>query len=145
MLPSLDYKPNLYDIDDMEIEEFRDFLTDMFYGDKKFMEKGYTKDFGHENQLETVSHTTIPSNLLDSKFLSGFVSFFINSIKSFLDNCPAQISVEECDFLLSELIFPITFINPIICYCKRILIKWFEMFKPRIWSWAPSQFKGGKV
>ena len=34
MLPSLDYKPNLYDIDDMEIEEFRDFLTDMFYGDK---------------------------------------------------------------------------------------------------------------
>ena len=42
MLPSLDYKPNLYDIDDMEIEEFRDFLTDMFYGDKKFMEKGYT-------------------------------------------------------------------------------------------------------
>ena len=70
MLPSLDYKPNLYDIDDMEIEEFRDFLTDMFYGDKKFMEKGYTKDFGHENQLETVSHTTIPSNLLDSKFLN---------------------------------------------------------------------------
>ena len=70
MLPSLDYKPNLYDIDDMEIEEFRDFLTDMFYGDKKFMEKGYTKDFGHENQLETVSHTPIPSNLLDSKFLN---------------------------------------------------------------------------
>ena len=70
MLPSLDYKPNLYDIDDMEIEEFRDFLTDMFYGDKKFMEKGYTKYFGHENELETVSHTTIPSNLLGSKFLN---------------------------------------------------------------------------
>ena len=70
MLPSLDYKPNLYDIDDMEIEEFRDFLTDMFYGDKKFMEKGYTKDFGHENQLETVSHTTIPNNLLGSKFIN---------------------------------------------------------------------------
>ena len=70
MLPSLDYKPNLYDIDDMEIEEFRDFLTDMFYGDKKFMEKGYTKYFGHENELETVSHATIPSNLLGSKFLN---------------------------------------------------------------------------
>ena len=54
----------------MEIEEFRDFLTDMFYGDKKFMEKGYTKYFGHENELETVSHTTIPSNLLGSKFLN---------------------------------------------------------------------------
>ena len=50
MVPSLDYKPNLYDIDDMEIEEFRDFLTDMFYGDKKLMEKGYTKYFGHENE-----------------------------------------------------------------------------------------------
>ena len=43
MLPSLNYKPNLYDIDDMEIEEFRDFLTDMFYGDKKFMEKDILK------------------------------------------------------------------------------------------------------
>ena len=51
MLPSMDYKPNLYDIDDMEIEEFRDFLTDMFYGDKKFMEKGYTKDFGHKKSV----------------------------------------------------------------------------------------------
>ena len=39
MLPSLDYKPNLYDIDDMEIEEFRDFLTDMFYGDKSSWKK----------------------------------------------------------------------------------------------------------
>ena len=43
MLPSLDYKPNLYDIDDMEIEEFRDFLTDMFMEIKNSWKKDILK------------------------------------------------------------------------------------------------------
>ena len=42
MLPNLDYKPNLYDIDDMDVEEFRDLLHDMVHDGKKFTDIGNT-------------------------------------------------------------------------------------------------------
>jgi hypothetical protein len=76
MLPNLDYKPNLYDIEDMDVEEFRDLLHDMVHDGKKFTDIGNILDFGNSNQFETISHTSVPSSLLDKKFEECLNEFF---------------------------------------------------------------------
>jgi hypothetical protein len=67
MLAYFKGKLNLYEIDDMDVEEFRDVIYDNF-DMKALKNKGQSIYFGNECELEAVSHNVIPSNNLDSEF-----------------------------------------------------------------------------
>lgn len=79
MIKSLNHKPNLYDIDDMEIEEFRDLISDLTL-EKEFLKKGYIKYFGNQCALETVSHSSISSEEINNEFIEYLSKDIGNSI-----------------------------------------------------------------
>ncbi len=67
MLAYMKGKLNLYEIDDMDVEEFRDVIYDNF-DMKALKNKGQSIYFGNECELEAVSHNVIPPNNQDSEF-----------------------------------------------------------------------------
>ena len=73
MIESLKHKPNLYDIDDMEIEEFRDLISDLT-SYKQFLKLGYVGHFGNGCALETVSHNPISLDDIDDEFFKHITS-----------------------------------------------------------------------
>jgi len=79
MIKSLKHKPNLYDIDDMEIEEFRDLISDLT-SYKQFLKLGYIGYFGNECAIETVSHNPISLYDIDDEFLKYISSHYENEI-----------------------------------------------------------------
>jgi len=72
MIKSLKHKPNLYDIDDMEIEEFRDLISDLT-SYKEFLKLGYVGHFGNGCALETVSHNQYHWMILMMNFLNIYL------------------------------------------------------------------------
>ena len=79
MIESLKHKPNLYDIDDMEVEEFRDLISDLT-SYKQFLKLGYIGYFGNECAIETVSHNPISLDDIDDEFLKYISSHYENEI-----------------------------------------------------------------
>ena len=83
MIESLKHKPNLYDIDDMEIEEFRDLISDLTQY-KQFLKLGYVGHFGNGCALETVSHNPISLEGIDDEFFK-YISSHYEHERSFND------------------------------------------------------------
>lgn len=79
MIKSLKHKPNLYNIDEMEIEEFRDLISDLT-SYKEFLKLGYIGYFGNECAIETVSHNPISLDDIDDEFLKYISSHYENEI-----------------------------------------------------------------
>ena len=73
MIESLKHKPNLYDINDMEIEEFRDLISDLG-SYEEFLKLGYIGYFGNKCALETVSHNSISLDDIDDEFFKYITS-----------------------------------------------------------------------
>ena len=88
MLAYLKGKLNLYEIDDMDVEEFRDVIYDNF-DMKALKNKGQIIYFGNHCALEAVSHTVIPSNNLDGNF------------KDYLND--QEFEAKNVEFVLSKL------------------------------------------
>lgn len=70
MIESLKHKLNLYDIDDMYYEEFRDVLTDNAILEDKLLPEGHCKKFGPGDcTLEAISHNEVQNYDKDNEFL----------------------------------------------------------------------------
>ena len=69
MTPDLKKKQNLYEIDDVDYEEFRDVLTDNATLNGKLIPVGEPNSFGNLCSLEAVSHSEINDYDKNNKFL----------------------------------------------------------------------------
>tara|TARA_A100001015_G_C14928022_1_gene687285 strand:+ start:881 stop:1378 length:498 start_codon:yes stop_codon:yes gene_type:complete len=69
MTPELKDKLNLYELEDMDDEEFRDVLTDNALLNYKLLPVGESNTFGNDCSLEAISHSEINDYDKDNKFL----------------------------------------------------------------------------
>ena len=69
MTPELKDKLNLYELEDMDDEEFRDVLTDNATLKDKLLPIGESNSFGNLCSLEAISHSEINNYDKDNKFL----------------------------------------------------------------------------
>ena len=75
MTPELKKKINLYEVDDMDYEEFRDVLTDNAILEDKLLPKGQIKFFGSGCcSLEAISHSEIKDYDKEDEFLVSLVN-----------------------------------------------------------------------
>ena len=69
MTPDLKNKLNLYELEVMDYEEFRDVLTDNATLNDKLLPNGESNSFGNLCSLEAISHSEINNYDKDNKFL----------------------------------------------------------------------------
>ena len=69
MTPDFKKKLNLYEVDDVDYEEFRDVLTDNATLNGKLIPVGESNSFGNLCSLEAISHSEINDYDKDNKFL----------------------------------------------------------------------------